>query len=94
VLDTSSSPEEKAKLGKHKNKKRENKQLGIQRPPIRTMGGNFLARIGSGEARTSRGRGGGGREEEEEEEENREKRGKYFIMKMNDENVLDWNLVH
>jgi len=67
VLDTS-SPEEKAKLGKDTNKKRENKQLGIQRPPIRTMGGNFLARIGSGEARTSRGRGGG-REEEEEEEE-------------------------
>jgi len=80
VLDTSSSPEKKEKLGKHKNKKRETEQLGIQRPPIRTMGGNFLARIGSGEARTSRGRVGG-REDEEEEEENREKRGIYYYEK-------------
>jgi hypothetical protein len=77
MLDTSSSPEQKAKLGKQKNKKRENKQLGIQRPPIQTMDANFLARIGSGEARTSRGREGGGREDEEEEE-NREKRGIFY----------------
>ncbi len=81
MLDTSSSPEKKEKLGKHKNKKRETEQLGIQRPPIRTMGGNFLARIGSGEARTSRGRGGGREDEEEEEEENRRKRGIFYYEK-------------
>jgi hypothetical protein len=92
VLDTSSSPEEKAKLGKHKNKKGKPSNWVFKDRQSEQWVQTFLpeSAVENLERR--------GVEEEEEERTKKkkkktEKKEEHFITKMNDENVLDWNLV-
>ncbi len=90
MLDTSSSsPEEKAKLGKHKNKKEKTSNWVFKY----LQSGQWVETFLPESAVENLERGGVEEEEERTKRKKTEKKEEYFIMKMNHENVLDWNLV-
>jgi hypothetical protein len=88
VLDTS-SPEEKAKLGKHKNKKGKPSNWVFKDRQSEQWVQTFLPES----AVENLERRGVEEEERTKKKKKTEKKEEYFIRKMNDENVLDWNLV-